>query len=155
MVQQAIEDCAGERVVADELAPFTETLVARQNDGTALVPLAHEPEEVPCGLVIERLVADLVDNEQFCAIGREPFEMQPRAGAEFCEELLCGREMHHLTGGDRGVSETRAQMRFAAAGWPEKDHVLPVTQEAAACADRAPCLRQAAAGSRNRTGRWS
>lgn len=81
MVQQAIQERAVERVVADKFASFAEPLVTPQNDLSAPVPLADEAEGGACSFMIERLVGDLVDEEQFYSIGRKPYEMQARTQA--------------------------------------------------------------------------
>ncbi len=64
MVQQAVQDRRGERLVADELTPLREALAGREHDRAALVAFADESEEVRRREMIERFVADLVDDEQ-------------------------------------------------------------------------------------------
>ena len=61
MVEQTVEDGAGDYRVAEHLAPGTETLVAGDNDRTALVAARDQLEEQVGALAVDRQIANLVD----------------------------------------------------------------------------------------------
>jgi len=64
MVEQAIEDRAGDHGIAEHLAPGAEALVAGDDDRAALVTARDQLEEQVGALAIDRQIADLVDQEK-------------------------------------------------------------------------------------------
>src|SRR5215469_5794793 len=64
MVQEPVEDRAGDHGVAEHFAPGTETLIAGNNDRATLVTPRDQLEEQVGALAVNRQVADLIDYEQ-------------------------------------------------------------------------------------------
>jgi hypothetical protein len=62
--QHAIEMCGGHDLVAEDLTPVLEALVAGEHGGSVLVAPAHELEEVHRTGARDRQVADLVDDQE-------------------------------------------------------------------------------------------
>jgi hypothetical protein len=64
MIEQAIEDCARDHGIAEDFAPCAETLIAGDDDRTALVAARDQLEEQIRALAIDRQVADLVADQE-------------------------------------------------------------------------------------------
>ena len=64
MVQQAVEDRAGDHGVAEDLAPGAETLVAGDDDRAALVAARDQLEEQIGALAVDRQIANLVTDQK-------------------------------------------------------------------------------------------
>ena len=64
VVNEAVDHCGGGDVVAEDLAPSAERLVAGDDQRGAFVAAADEHEHEVGGLGVERDVADLVDDQQ-------------------------------------------------------------------------------------------
>jgi len=62
MMEQAIEDGAGDHGVAEHLTPGTETLVAGDDDRAALVAARDQLEEEVGALAVDRQIPNLVNN---------------------------------------------------------------------------------------------
>ena len=60
MVQQAVEDRAGDDRIAKHFAPRTQTLIAGDDDRAALVAARNQLEEQVGALAVDRQIADLV-----------------------------------------------------------------------------------------------
>jgi hypothetical protein len=86
------------------------------------------------GLLLEREVAELVDDEQLgLRVERDlvrelALELRPR---ELCEERCRGHEQHRMAGLDGGAAERDCQVRLTNAGRPEHEHVFGAGDEAA------------------------
>jgi hypothetical protein len=64
VVNQAVDHGGGDDLVAEDLAPAAEGLVAGDDERGALVAAAHQLEEQVRCLGLERHVTDLVDDQQ-------------------------------------------------------------------------------------------
>ena len=64
VVDESVDHRGGDDVVAEDLAPGAEGLVAGDDQAGAFVAAADEHEHEVGGLGIERDVADLIDDEQ-------------------------------------------------------------------------------------------
>ena len=70
MVQQPVEDRTGDYGIAEDLTPGAETLIAGDDDRTALVTARDQLEEQVGALAVDRQIANLIDDQQlpvFCA----------------------------------------------------------------------------------------
>ena len=87
VVQEPIQNGGGNgAVVVEDRRPLFEGLVGRQHDGTALVALADDLEEQVGAVLVDRQVANLVQDQEF----------GPQIGFELAFEqaaLVSGREM--------------------------------------------------------------
>lgn len=64
VVEQPVEDGAGDDGVAEDVAPGAEALVAGERDGAPFVAAGDELEEEVCALAVDGDVADLVDDQE-------------------------------------------------------------------------------------------
>jgi hypothetical protein len=64
VVQEAIQDGGGEDVVAEDGPPLGDDLVGSNQHAAALVPACDELEEEVRTALLERQVAELVDDEK-------------------------------------------------------------------------------------------
>jgi hypothetical protein len=71
VVEQPVDQGCSHDLIAEDLAPLLEALVAGQHGGGVLVAAAHELEEVHRAGAGDRQVADLIDDEQ-CRLLRVP-----------------------------------------------------------------------------------
>ena len=60
MMEQAVEDGAGDDGIAEDLAPGPETLIAGDDDRAALVAARDQLEEQVGALAVDRQIANLV-----------------------------------------------------------------------------------------------
>ncbi|MDB5059532.1 MAG: hypothetical protein JWO59_3004 [Chloroflexi bacterium] len=123
VVQEAIEDGAGEHVVADHRAPIAEALVAGQHAGPALVARVDQLEEQLRLSGGEVGIADLVQDQ----------ELRSRVGAQAGGEVtaMLGRIQVIEQAGHGGVADGvpgvecvpgqgGGEMGLADPGWPRK-----------------------------------
>ena len=64
MVEQSIEKCGGNDWIAEDLAPFGESAIGREDHGAALVASVDELEEQIAAARNDRQIADLVDDQE-------------------------------------------------------------------------------------------
>ena len=64
VMQQAIDECSGHDLVAQDLTPLFEAFVGREHSGCALVAPVDELEEEHGAGLADRQVADLVDDQE-------------------------------------------------------------------------------------------
>src|SRR5258708_1633593 len=63
-MQQTVEDCAGDDVIAEDLAPRAEALIAGDDDRATLVTARDQLEEEVGALPVDRQIANLVADQQ-------------------------------------------------------------------------------------------
>jgi hypothetical protein len=101
VVDEPVDHGGGDDLVAEDLAPAAERLVAGDDERGAFVAAADELEEQVRGLGLERDVADLVDDQQRVAAQPSQLVLQP-AGVvgvgQAGDPLGCGREQHPMAG---------------------------------------------------------
>ena len=61
VVDEPVDECGGDHLVAEDLAPGLEPAVAGDDDRTAFVATRDQREQQVRGLAFQRQVADLVD----------------------------------------------------------------------------------------------
>ncbi|MDB5076218.1 MAG: hypothetical protein JWO42_2397, partial [Chloroflexi bacterium] len=123
VVQEAIENGAGEHVVADRLAPVAEALVAGQHAGPALVARVDQVEEELHLFGGEVGIADLIQDQ----------ELRSRVGAQAGGQVaaVLGRVQVIEQAGHGGVADGvpgvecvpgqgGGEMGLADPGWPRK-----------------------------------
>jgi hypothetical protein len=101
VVDEAVDERGGDHRVAEDLAPGFEAAVWGDDDRAAFVATRDEREQQVCGLVLERQVADLVDDDQRVAL--DPLELVVQrvavlGGFEAVDPLLGGRERDAVPG---------------------------------------------------------
>ena len=77
VVDEAVDHGGGDDVVAEDLAPAAERLVAGDDQAGPFVAGGDELEEQVRGFGLERDVADLVDDQQRVAAEADEFGLQP------------------------------------------------------------------------------
>lgn len=65
MVDEAIEDGRGDRVVVEDLAPVFERAVGGKNHRALFVTVGHDLEEKVGSILVERQEAQLINDEKF------------------------------------------------------------------------------------------
>jgi hypothetical protein len=131
-VDEAVDHGGGHGVVAEDLAPAAELLVAGDDQRCAFVAGGDELEEQVGGLVLERDVADLVDDQQWVAAQPPQFVLQAAGGVvvgEAVDPLGCGGEQDPVSGLAGADRDSGGQVGLAGAGWAEEDDVLPAGDE--------------------------
>jgi hypothetical protein len=83
MMEQAIEDGAGDHGIAEDFSPGAETLVAGDDDRAALVAARDQLEEQVNALTVNRQIANLVDYQKL----RLTEDLQPFIQTAFGERL--------------------------------------------------------------------
>ena len=63
-MQQTVEDCAGDDVIAEDLAPRAEALIAGDDDRATLVAARDQLEEQVGALAVDRQIANLVADQE-------------------------------------------------------------------------------------------
>ena len=63
MVQEAVEDSAGDHGVAKHIAPRTETLITGDDDATAFVAAGDQLKEEIGAVAVDGQITDLVDDQ--------------------------------------------------------------------------------------------
>ena len=61
VMQQPVQECGGNHVIAEQLAPLAKTPVGGEDDGAALVAGVDQLEEQVGATLLHRQVANLVD----------------------------------------------------------------------------------------------
>src|ERR1700694_5146682 len=64
MVEEAVEDCSGEDVVAEDLAPLGNQLIGRDKKAALLIATCDKLEEEMGGALLEWQVNELIGNEE-------------------------------------------------------------------------------------------
>src|SRR5690606_17400999 len=128
VVEQAVEDGACDhRVAAEDLAPGTEAFVAGQDDAATFVAARDHLEEQIALELVERQIADLVDDEQArvrvdLELLLEPVLLEgPRKRAD---QVVGGGKEHAAAGFGGLQAESDADHRLSGAGWADQDDVL-------------------------------
>jgi len=135
MVREAIEQCAGQTLIAEYARPLVERQIGGDDRRGALVPLAeHLKQQLRPGLR-ERHIAELVDDEQ---LDRGKLRLEPQ------EALLVAR-LHQLMDEPRrrcesdgkaalasGEPERQRHMALAGPAVAERDDILATRDERAA-----------------------
>ena len=80
MMQQAVEDDAGDDSVAEYLAPGTETLIAGDDERAALITARHQLKEQVGALAVDRQIANLIDDQQLWLSEQLQAFLQPAFG---------------------------------------------------------------------------
>ena len=132
MVDEPVDHRGGGHVVAEDLAPGAERLVAGDDHRRAFVAVGHEREHEVRGFGVERDVADLVNDQQ--RDERQAFELGLELALAFGlgepgDPLGRGRELHALAGQARADPEGGRDVGLAGAGRAEQDHVLAGVEE--------------------------
>jgi len=119
MVQEPVEQRRGDDGVTEDLAPFGEASVRRQDHGAFFIAGVDELEEQIAAAGDHGQVADLVDDEQ----GEAAEESDPLAQdalafglGERADEIGKGGEVDAAAGFDGLHPERQAQVAFARAG---------------------------------------
>src|SRR3954453_16560007 len=127
VVDQAVDHGGGDDLVAEDLAPAAEGLVAGHDQAGPLVAAADQLEEQVCGLGFERHVADLVDDQQRIATQAAELVLQP-AGVmglgQPGDPLGGGGELDPVAGLAGADGQPGGQVRLAGAGRAEQQHVF-------------------------------
>ena len=63
-MQEPVEDCSGDHLVAEDLAPLRDHLIRREEHAAALVATRDELEEEIGAALFEWQVPELVDDEE-------------------------------------------------------------------------------------------
>ena len=132
VVDEPVDHGGGDGVVAEDLAPGAERLVAGDDHRGAFVAGGDEAEHEVRGFGIEGDVADLVDDDQ--RDEGEPAQLGLELAlafgfAEPGDPLGRGRELHALAGEAGADPERDREVRFAGPGRAEQDHVLAAVEE--------------------------
>ena len=134
VMQDPVEDRAGDHPVAEDVAPAAEALVAGQNHRPALVAPADELEKQRRCLPVDRQIPDLVDDEK----PRDREDLQLVVEAALAERLgergqhrRGRREEHPVAVLDRLEPETHGQVRLPDPWRAEQHQVLPMFDEVA------------------------
>ena len=64
VMQQPVDECCGHDLVAQDLAPLLEALVGREHGGRVLVAPVDQLEEEHGASLVDRQIADLVDDQE-------------------------------------------------------------------------------------------
>ncbi len=132
VVDESVDHGGGDDVVAEDLAPAAEGLVAGDDHRGALVAAADEHEHQVRGLGIERDVADFVDDQQGNALqaGELVVEAALALGVgEQCDPFGRGAKRDALAGEAGADPQGDAEMGLSGAGRAQEDDVLFAGQE--------------------------
>lgn len=122
VVNESVEQRCREDGVAEDVAPFGEGFVTRDDGRSMFVALGHELEEPGGSGLVKLHVTKFVDNEERDVIKvpllvpRNAFELR---GMNVVEQILCGEEINTYTGLQRFYSQADREMRFSHA-WRSK-----------------------------------
>src|SRR5439155_23295620 len=119
MVEHAIEDGGGDDAVAEDIAPAAEGLVAGQDERPLLVAAADQLEEQVGAALVDRQVADLVDDQEPRHGVELELLLEPALGerlGEGADHAGGGGEQHAVATLDRLEAEPDSEMRLTHAG---------------------------------------
>ena len=127
MVQEAVEECGGQRaVVIEDLRPLFEHAIGGDDDGAALIALADDLEQQVCAGLVDRQIAQFVQDEE------RRLEIAVERGLKACGVLGGGQGVDHIHGGgeqDRvallagRITQGRGQMGLAQPDAAEEDDI--------------------------------
>ncbi len=126
VVHDAVDDRRGELVVSEHHAPFRELDVGGDDEAAPLVAVAHDLEQEPRALLVERDVAELVDDEEPGSrdVFHELLEPMLSVRARQGERQLGGGEEPHLQPRvHAGEADGYRQVRLAPSRLPVEDEV--------------------------------
>src|SRR4051794_170266 len=132
VVDEPVDHRGGDDVVAEDLAPAAERLVAGDDQARAFVAARDEHEHQIRGLRVERDVADLVDDQQRDPLQASEFVVEAALALRVGEErdpFGRGPERDAMAGQASADPESDAQVGLAGAGRAQQDHVLLAGQE--------------------------
>lgn len=127
-----VDDRRGHVRIPEHPAPPAGLDVRGVNDGLHLVRVGDDLEQQPAAFLVDRHVAQLVDDQQAgLADGRDlPVEFAFRAGAQQAHDQASGGEEPYRHAFQAGLpSQRHRQMGFARAGRPEHDRILRTARE--------------------------
>src|SRR5439155_9727661 len=135
MVEHAIEDGGGDDAVAEDIAPAAEGLVAGQDERPLLVAAADQLEEQVGAALVDRQVADLVDDQEPRHGVELELLLEPALGERLgqgADHAGGGGEQDAIAGLDGLEPQANGEVRLADAGRAEQHDVLAVLDEVAA-----------------------
>ena len=126
MVNEAVDSRKGHRLVGEDLAPFAERLIGRNQHRTPFVTRCDQFEQHAGFSLIFRDVRDVIKDEQIVAVdlGDRVFKRElATSDLEPLYEIGCAREQHAPSILDQGKSKRSREMAFAAAPfrWNSQD----------------------------------
>ena len=127
VVDEAVDHRGSDDVVAEDLAPASEGLVAGDDEGGSFVAGGDELEEQVRGLGFERDVADLVDDQQRVASEAAQLVLQAAVvvgAGEAVDPLGGGREQDPVPGLAGADRDAGGEVGLAGAGRSEEDDVV-------------------------------
>ena len=136
VVQQSVEQCGCDHMVAEHLTPFGEAAIAGEDHGAALVTCVDQLEEQIARPGADRQIANLVDDQQRCP-AQEPDTLAERALAfgpgQRGDDVGERREVDAAPGADGLDTEGDREVGLAGAGWPEQVQHLVAPDEIQLC----------------------
>ena len=134
VVEQAVEDGACDhRVAAEDLAPGTEAFVAGQDDAATFVAARDHLEEQIALQLVQRQVADLVEDQQARVRVGLQLLLEPVLVEGPCQrghQVVCAQEEHAPPGRRRLQAQSNAEHGLPCPGRADDQDVLPVLEEA-------------------------
>ena len=134
VVDEAVDHGCGDDVVGEGLAPAAEGQVRGDHDRAVFVAGGDELEEQVRGVLVERDVADLVDDDQLVAADllQLGLEASGLVGVgEAGDPVAGGVEQHRVAGVGGFDAEPDRQVGLPEPGRAEQDHVLGLRDERA------------------------
>ncbi len=123
VMQQAVKDGGGDDRIAEDLTPFADGAIRGEQDAAAFVATAHELKEDMRVVRLDGEVAQfIVDHQLGFGTVEELFVEAPLRVRlyELCDQRRRAGKQDRVAGGDRGATETDAQMRLSDTGRTEE-----------------------------------
>ena len=131
-MQEPVENGGRHDVVSEDLAPLFEGLIGRDDDRTLFVALGDELEEELGGLLGEREIAKLIDDQEVGSaklVEEDAESAGDIGGSQLGGDLLCSEEQDAFTSMGGLDAERDRQVRFADTRSTDEQDVLGGSEE--------------------------